>query len=154
MSSFSHFSSSIFLLHSQLLYLPNPKQHTRDGEWGLWSFQNTYPYHCFLLKFSSFFLMVLFHGLQSSRNKLPWRRSPWATIPSWNPPAAWTHLPAPAEALYRLQLGLPQGNRVLHWSLLCGLCRIVQFPSLRIFRVSHICLISLSCCCTALFTLP
>lgn len=35
MSSSYHFSSSIFLLHSQLLYLPNPKQHTRDGEWGM-----------------------------------------------------------------------------------------------------------------------
>lgn len=76
-------------------------------------------------------------------------------------PSMWPHGPALLpeilllhEHIHLLQLKLsagcsvvlhgPQESRVLHYGLPCGLCRILQFSTLRICRVSHICHFSLS----------
>lgn len=96
------------------------------GEWD--HFRTPHPCHSFLLTLFPFFIMALFQGLQSFRNKLPYHGSPWATIPSRR---LLLH-----EHIYLLQLKLsigcsvalhrPQGKKLLH----CGLCGILQFSLL------------------------
>lgn len=114
------------------------------GNWGIWSFQNTSALPLLIL----YTFPLLHHG-----------SFPWATVlqkqtalacdpstPSRNPPAAWAHPPAPAEALCSLQCGSSRATGEQATSLWPPLWTvwILQFSTLRICRVSQICHFSLS----------
>lgn len=125
------------------------------GTGGYGHFRTLQPCHSLFFTLSPFFIMGLFHGLQSSRSKLPQHATP-ALLPEILLLHEHIHLlQLKLSAACSVALHVPQESRLLHYDLPCGLCGFSSFPHLgSAGSLRFVTSLSHGSCHTALFTMP